>query len=81
MCSLKIPDRSYKQHMTGSVCVSVLAVAFLHHHAGHALNAVSPVVLIVGLPCHILQVLHVCPHQHVPQLHKVTVRRVLHCQE
>lgn len=58
----------------------VLAVALLHHHAGHALDAVGPVVLVVSLAGHILQVLHVCADKHVPQLHEVAVRRVLHCK-
>ena len=60
---------------------SVLAVALLHHHAGHALDAVGPVVFVVGLPRHVLQVLHVCAHQHVAQLDEVTVGLVLHCQD
>lgn len=60
--------------------VSILAVAFLHDHAGHALNALGSVVLIVGLTGHILQILHVCANEHVPQLHKITVCRVLHCK-
>lgn len=58
----------------------VLAVALLHHHAGHALDAVGPVVLVVGLPGHVLQVLHVRADEHVPQLDEVAVRRVLHCE-
>lgn len=58
----------------------VLAVALLHHHAGHALDAVSSVVLVVGLPGHVLQVLHVRANEHVPQLHEIAVRRVLHCE-
>lgn len=60
--------------------VSVLAVAFLHNHAGHALDAVGSVVLIVSLPGHVLQVLHVRANEHVPQLHEVTMCRVLHCK-
>lgn len=65
-----------------SCCVylSILAVALLHHHAGHALDAVSSVVLVVGLPGHILQVLHVRANEHVPQLHEIAVCRVLHCE-
>ena len=62
-----------------SVCV-VLAVAFLHNHAGHALDALGSVVLVVGLPGHVLQVLHVRANEHVPQLHEITVCRVLHCE-
>lgn len=58
----------------------LLAVALLHHHAGHALDAVGSVVLVVGLPGHVLQVLHVRADEHVPQLHEIAVRRVLHCE-
>lgn len=61
-------------------CVSVLAVALLDHHAGHALDAVSSVVFVVSLPGHVLQILHVRTDEHIPQLHKVTVGRVLHCK-
>lgn len=57
----------------------LLAVALLHHHAGHALDAVSSVVLVVGLPGHVLQILHVRADEHVPQLHEIAVGRVLHC--
>lgn len=59
---------------------SVLAVAFLHNHAGHVLDAVGSVVLVVSLPGDVLQILHVCANEHVPQLHEVTVGRVLHCK-
>lgn len=58
----------------------ILAVPLLHHHAGHALDALRAVVLVVGFPRHVLEVLHVGPHQHRPQLHEVTVGRVLHCR-
>lgn len=54
------------------------AFPLLHHHACHALDTLRPVVLIVRLPRHVLQILHVCPHQHVPQQQEVGVRRVLH---
>lgn len=60
--------------------MSILAVALLHDHAGHALDALGPVVLVVGLPGHVLEILHVCANEHVPQLHKITVCRVLHCK-
>lgn len=67
-------------HLQRRCLESVLAVALLHHHAGHALDAVGPVVLVVGLARHVLQVLHVRADEHVPQLHEVAVRRVLHCK-
>lgn len=60
--------------------MSVLAVAFLHNHAGHALDAMGSVVLIVSLPGHVLQILHMRANEHVPQLHEITMRRVLHCK-
>lgn len=63
-----------------SVSVCILAVAFLHNHAGHALDAVGPVVLVVSLPGHVLQILHVSADEHVPKLHEITVCRVLHCK-
>lgn len=63
------------------VNVCILAVAFLHHHAGHALDAMGSVVLVVSLPGHVLQILHMCADEHVPQLHEITVCRVLHCKE
>ena len=47
-------------------------------HAPHVLDALGPVVLIVRLLSHVLQVLHVRPHQHVPQQQEVRVSRVLH---
>lgn len=40
----------------------------------------GPVVLVVSLPGHVLQILHMCANEHVPELHEVTVRRVLHCE-
>lgn len=61
------------------MCV-VLAVTFLHNHAGHALDALGSVVLIVGFSGHVLQILHVRANEHVPQLHEITVCRVLHCK-
>lgn len=59
--------------------LAILAIPFFHHQAGHALDALCPVVLIMCLPCHILQVLHVSTHQHCPQLHKVAVPWIFHC--
>lgn len=59
--------------------LAILAIPFFHHQAGHALDALCPVVLIMCLPRHILQVLHVSTHQHCPQLHKVAVSWVFHC--
>lgn len=59
--------------------LAILAIPFLHHQAGHALDALCPVVLIMCLPRHILQVLHVSTHQHCPQLHKIAVSWVFHC--
>lgn len=58
--------------------MNVLAVALLYDHAGHALDALRSVVLVVSLSGHVLQVLHVCAYQHVPQLDEVTVGGVLH---
>lgn len=58
--------------------MNVLAVALLDHHAGHALDALGSVVLVVSLPGHVLQVLHVCADQHVPQLDEVAVGGVFH---
>lgn len=60
--------------------VSLLAVAFLYHHTGHTLDALGPVVLVVCLPGHVFKILHVCANEHVPQLHKVAVSRVLYCK-
>ena len=60
--------------------VSLLAVTFLHDHAGHALDALSSVVLVVGFPGHVLEILHVRANEHVPQLHEIAVCRVLHCK-
>lgn len=54
------------------------AFLLLHHHERHVLNALGSVVLIVSLPRHILQILHVRPHQHVPQQQEVRVSRVLY---
>lgn len=59
--------------------LAILAIPFFHHQAGHALDALRPVVLIMCLPRHILQVLHMSTHQHCPQLHKVAVSWVFHC--
>lgn len=59
--------------------LAILAIPFFHHQAGHALDALCPVVLIMCLPGHVLQVLHVSTHQHCPQLHKVAVPWVFHC--
>lgn len=58
----------------------LLAVPFLHYHAGHALDALPAVILIVDVLSHILEVLHVGPHQHCPQLHEIRVGWVLHCR-
>lgn len=46
---------------------------------GHLLYALGSVVLIVNVTSHILQIMHVCPDQHVPQLYKVAVCLVFHC--
>lgn len=46
---------------------------------GHLLDALSSIVLVVNITSDVLQVVHVCPDQHVPQLHKVTVCLVFHC--
>ena len=46
--------------------------------AGHLLDALSSVVLIVDITSDILQVMHVCPDQHIPQLHKVAVCLIFH---
>lgn len=45
---------------------------------GHLLDALSSVVLIVDITSDILQVMHVCPDQHIPQLHKVAVCLIFH---
>lgn len=45
---------------------------------GHFLYAVCSVVFIVDVAGHIFEVVHVRANQHVPQLHKVTMRLVLH---
>lgn len=50
------------------------------HTPGHVLDAQGSVVLIVGVVGDVLQVVHVGPDQHGPQLHKVAVRRVFHWQ-
>ena len=59
-------------------CLHPPAFPLLHHHARHVLDALRSVVLVVRLPRHVLQVLHVRPHQHVPQQQEVRVSRVLH---
>lgn len=46
---------------------------------GHLLDAVRAVVLVVHVTRHVLEVVHVCADEHVPQLHEVAVRLVLHC--
>lgn len=43
------------------------------HTPGHVLDALGSVVLIVGVVGDVLQVVHVGPDQHGPQLHKVAV--------
>lgn len=48
------------------------------HTPGHLLYAVSSVVFIMHVARHIFQVVHVRANQHVSQLHKVTVRLILH---
>lgn len=40
---------------------------------GHVVDALGSIVLIVGVVGDVFQVVHVCPDQHGPQLHKVTV--------
>lgn len=59
-------------------CLHPPAFPLQHHHASHVLDALSSVVLIVNFPRHVLQILHVRPHQHVPQQQEVGVSRVLH---
>lgn len=54
------------------------AFPLLHHHARHVLDALCSVVLVMRFPRHIFQVLHVRPHQHVPQQQEVRVVRILH---
>lgn len=56
------------------------AFPLLHDHPCHLVDALSPVVLVVRLLRYLLQVLHVRPHQHVPQQQEVRVERVLHLQ-
>lgn len=56
------------------------AFPLLHHHPRHLVDTLSPVVLVVRLLRYLLQVLHVCPHQHVPQQQEVRVERVFHLQ-
>lgn len=63
--------------MTLMYCVDVSflmnepALFLQHHQARHALDALGPVVFVVRLPRHVLQILHVRPHQHVPQQQEV----------
>lgn len=45
---------------------------------GHLLDTVRSVVLVVHVAGHVFEVVHVRADQHVPQLHKVAVRLVLH---
>lgn len=80
--SIYVYSSYWLQYVKGPPCSSssVLAVAFLHNHAGHVLDAVGSVVLVVSLPGDVLQILHVRANKHVPQLHEVTVGRVLHCK-
>lgn len=54
------------------------AFLLLHHHLCHVLDALCSVVLVMDLSRHVLQVLHVRSHQHVPQHQEVRVSRVLH---
>lgn len=56
------------------------AFPLLDDHSCHLVDALGPVVLVVRLLRHLLQVLHVSPHQHVPQQQEVRVERVLHWQ-
>lgn len=51
------------------------------HFTGHGLDAERPVVLVVAVVGDVLQVVHVSPDQHGPQLHEVTVGRVLHLHD
>lgn len=60
--------------------MSVLAVALLHDHARHALDALGSVVLVVSLSGHVLEVLHVCANEHVPQLHEIAVCWIFNCK-
>lgn len=48
---------------------------------GHFLDAVRSVVFIVHVTGHVFEVVHVRADQHVPQLHKVAVRLVLHWRD
>lgn len=45
---------------------------------GHFLYAVCSVVFIVDVAGHVFEIVHVRANQHVPQLHKVAMRLVLH---
>lgn len=58
-------------------------VGFLCRHGdslpGHLLDAVCPVVLVVYVTSHILEVMHVSADEHVAKLHEVAVRLILHC--
>lgn len=48
------------------------------HIPGHLLYALRSVVLIMDVAGDVFEVVHVRADQYVPQLHKVTVRLVLH---
>lgn len=48
---------------------------------GHFLDAVCSVVFVVHVTGHVFEVVHVWADQHVPQLHKVAVRLVLHWRD
>lgn len=54
------------------------AFPVLHDHLRHFMDAFGSVVFIMCLLSHILQVLHVCTHQHAPQQQEVRVNRILH---
>lgn len=49
-----------------------------YHSALALAQPLCSVTLVVCVMGHVLQVLHMSPHQHVPQVDKVTVIWVLH---
>lgn len=55
-----------------------LPIPVIPFHLCHFVDALGPIVFIMRLLCHILQVLHVRPHQHVPQQQGVRVKWILH---
>lgn len=73
---------STQEALSDDWCPFILWPAFPlpDHHVGHILDALSAIILVMCFPCHVLQVLHVCAHQHVPQLQEVRVLWVFHCK-